>query len=280
VRISAAQPPWFKRAVFRLADWAVIDRHLQRPLNAFRATLGLAPVDRVLHRWVHSPRCVIGFFPAWFAAPQPDWPPHTHLVGFPLWDGGGDAPLPAAAADFFGAGAPPILITPGSAAAAASRFFRESVAAAGRLGRRAALVTNHPQQLPRVLPPHVASFGYLPFSEVLPHCALLVHHGGIGTLAQAIRAGIPHLVVPCSHDQFDNAWRIDRLGLGRRIAQTRYRAAGAAAAIHALLADGAVRARCRDFAARVDGDSAVRDACGLLEELAMPATASNAVRRG
>ncbi len=65
------------------------------------------------------------------------------------------------------------------------------------------------------------TFGYLPFSEVLPRAAMLVYHGGIGTLAQTIKAGIPHLVVPNGHDQFDNGWRIERLGLGRSIPQTR-----------------------------------------------------------
>ena len=88
VRISASQPTWFKRAFFRLADWLVIDRALKRPLNQFRAALNLPPVDRVMHRWIHSPQLVIGFFPEWFAAPQPDWPPSMHLVGFSLWDGG------------------------------------------------------------------------------------------------------------------------------------------------------------------------------------------------
>ena len=86
VRISASQPMWFKRAFFRLADWLLMDRVLKRPVNEFRATLGLPPVDRVMYRWLHSPQLVIGFFPEWFAAFQPDWPPHTHLVGFPLWD--------------------------------------------------------------------------------------------------------------------------------------------------------------------------------------------------
>ena len=69
------------------------------------------------------------------------------------------------------------------------------------------------------------AFGYLPFSDVLPRAAMLVYHGGIGTLAQTIKAGIPHLVVPNGHDQFDNGFRIERLGLGRSIPQTAYRAA-------------------------------------------------------
>ena len=71
----------------QVAPW-LIDRLLRKPLNDFRSTLGLSPVSRVLRRWIHSPECVIGFFPDWFAPPQADWPPNVHLVGFPLWDGG------------------------------------------------------------------------------------------------------------------------------------------------------------------------------------------------
>lgn len=114
----------------------------------------------------------------------------------------------------------------------------------------------------------MAVFAYLPFSELLPHAAMLVYHGGIGTLAQATRAGIPQIVVPNGHDQFDNGWRIERLGIGRSIPQTKYRAATVTAAIDALLGDPSVRARCRDFAAKVVPDAAVTRACELIEQLA------------
>jgi rhamnosyltransferase subunit B len=267
VRISASQPMWFKRAFFRFADWVLIDRTLKRPVNAFRATLGLPPVDRLMHRWLHSPQLVIGFFPDWFARPQSDWPPATHLVGFPLWDSGQTALTPDAQR-FLEAGEPPIVFTPGSAAATMQRYFRESVEAVRTLGLRAMLVTNFPEQVPTDLPLHVKTFGYLPFSDLLPHAAMLVYHGGIGTLAQTIKAGIPHLVVPNGHDQFDNGWRIEQLGLGRSLPQTRYRASRVADAIRAILATGAEgRARCRDYALRMDSDSAVTRACELIEGL-------------
>jgi len=270
VRISAAQPAWFKRALFRFIDWAAIDRILGRPLNEFRATLKLPPVQRVLARWIHSTECVIGFFPDWFAAPQADWPPHTHLVGFPLWDGSGAVAVTNAVQEFLQAGPPPVVFTPGSAAAHAQRFFAESIAAVRRLGVRAMLVTNFLEQVPQRLPPGVEAFGYVPFSEVLPHAAALAYHGGIGTLAQGIKAGIPHLAVPSAHDQFDNGWRIEQLGLGRSIPERRYRAAGAAGALAALLDDASMRERCRAFAARMDPDAALRRACELIEALAEP----------
>jgi UDP:flavonoid glycosyltransferase YjiC (YdhE family) len=283
-RLSAAQPMWFKRAFFRLADWAAIDRVLAQPLNDFRATLGLAPVHRVLERWIHSPQCVIGFFPDWFAARQADWPPQVHLVGFPLWDrgggwdgsgggwdgGAGATAVPPEAEAFLSEGSPPLVFTAGSAASTMSEFFAESIGAARRLDARALLVTNFPQQLPRELPRGVRACGYLPFSAVLPRAALIVHHGGIGTLAQAIKSGIPQLIVPKSHDQFDNAWRIEQLGLGRSIPQGRYRAAAAAQALRALLDDRPTAQVCREYSGKIDSASALARACELIESLPAP----------
>ena len=267
IRISAAQPMWFKRAFFRFADWFLIDRALKKPVNEFRASLGLPAVDRLMHRWLHSPQLVIGFFPDWYARPQPDWPPRLHLVGFPLWDSGRTA-LPADALEFLADGAPPVVFTPGSAGATMHRYFEESVEALRALGVRAMLVTNYPEQVPADLPRGVKTFGYLPFSGLLPHAALLVYHGGIGTLAQTIKAGIPHVVVPNGHDQFDNAFRIEQLGLGQGLPQARYRADRVAEAIRTILGSAEIRARCREYASRVDGDAAVTRACELIEGLA------------
>lgn len=267
IRISASQPMWFKRGFFHLVDWLLLDRAVKRPLNEFRATLGLPPVSHVMHQWMHSPQLVIGFFPDWFAAVQPDWPANTHLVGFPLWDSGVEKTWPPDADAFLNSGVPPVVFTPGSAAATLHHFFRESVNAARALGVRTMFVTNFPEQVPTELPPNVKVFGYLPFSELLPRAALLVYHGGIGTLAQTIKAGIPHLVVGNSHDQFDNGWRIEQLRLGRSLPQTRYRAAAVAAAIRGILDDRQMQTRCDDFAARVDHRAAVSRACELIEGL-------------
>ena len=89
-----------------------------------------------------------------------------------------------------------------------------------------------------MLPADIKVFRYLPFSQVLPRAALLVYHGGVGTLAQGIKARIPHLVVPHGYDQFDSGWRIEQMGLGRSIPPSRYRAARVARAIESILGDG------------------------------------------
>jgi rhamnosyltransferase subunit B len=267
LRLSALHPRWFKRMVFSLADTLILDRILKGPLNELRTRLGLAPIQRIMHRWLHSPQLIIAFFPDWFAEPQPDWPHNMHLLGFPLWDAD-DTARTDAAMEFLEAGAPPLIFTPGSAGATMHEFFRESVQAARQLKMRAMLVTNHPEQTPASLPPGIQAFGYLPFSQILPRAALLVYHGGIGTLAQGIKAAVPHLVVPHAHDQFDNAWRVKRLGLGESIAITSYNAARAVPAMRSLLRDDAAALRRRrDYAQRIDSNAAIARAVRLLEQL-------------
>jgi rhamnosyltransferase subunit B len=160
-----------------------------------------------------------------------------------------------------------VIFTPGSATATLHSYFRESVAVARDLGIRAMLVTNYPDQVPKELPPNIRTFGYLPFSEILPRSAMLVYHGGIGTLAQTVKAGIPHLVVPNGHDQFDNGFRIERLGLGRSIPQTAYRARTVAGAIRSMLEDRKLQTQCRDFSRRIDSGASLTRACELIESL-------------
>ena len=259
-------PRPLKRLLFWFIDTVYVERRIGPELNAFRATLGLAPVRGIFSHYIHSPQLVLGLFPEWFAPPQPDWPGNTHLAGFILHDEG-QLPVPAAADEFLGAGPAPVLVTPGSAATDRREFFRTTVRACEAAGVRAMLVTNHPAQLPERLPPGVRAFSYLPFSRILPRCSAVVYHGGIGTLSQAVRAGIPHLVVPNAHDQPDNGQRIERLGLGLSIGARGYRRRGAARAIGELLRSQAIRRRCQEFAPRVDAAASLGRACSFIEKL-------------
>jgi UDP:flavonoid glycosyltransferase YjiC (YdhE family) len=263
-------PAWWspraKRTVWRLADALVFDRLLAGPINAARAELGLPPVRRVLGDWRHSPQCVLGLFPDWFAPPQPDWPEPTHLTGFPLYDGADLAEPPPGLQEFLDAGPPPVVFTPGTGVKQAGQFLAESAAACRRLGCRGLLLSRLAEQVPADLPPDVRHFAYAPFSRVLPRAAALVHHGGVGTLAQALAAGVPQLVVPRRHDQHDNAARLVELGVAATLRPRAYRAAGVADALTRLLTEPVVAARCRDTARRPFGG--VAEACRLLERLA------------
>jgi len=260
-------PSLFKRALYWAADRFMIDRELAGELNAFRRELGLSPVHRIFGGYIHSPQLVLGLFDDWFAPVQPDWPPQLQLVGFVLYDSSSQKGIPHEAEEFLAAGPPPVLFTPGSGAATLRDFFRESVDACRLAGLRAMLVTNFPSQLPSDLPSSVRGFSYLPFSRILPCCSAVVYPGGIGTMAQTIQAGVPHLVVPHAHDQPDNAARVKRLGLGKCIYPEKYHGAKLESLLKELLSDSSLAARCRSFAARIDSDAALNKACSLIEGL-------------
>src|SRR5207253_8193503 len=82
-------PFWLPHPLRRLY-WLAVDAAayaLVAPsLNRVRARPGLSPVRRVF-RWWLSPDLVLGLFPDWYAAPQPDWPPQLRLAGFGRFDG-------------------------------------------------------------------------------------------------------------------------------------------------------------------------------------------------
>ena len=134
------------------------------------------------------------------------------------------------------------------------------------LGRRAILLTKFRDQLPPGLPSSVLHCSFAPFRHLFPHCAAVVHHGGVGTVAQALASGIPELARPLCFDQFDNGDRIKRLGVGvsLRPAAT---ASQMAKALSPLLTPGA-RAACSRWQSRVDGPASLASAASLVESLA------------
>jgi UDP:flavonoid glycosyltransferase YjiC (YdhE family) len=267
--VSAWAPRWVMRGLFRFTN-VVVDAVIAPPLNALRAELGLPPVRNVVRDYWHSPQQVIALFPPWFAAQQPDWPPHLTLTGFPLFDEPDLSPITPELERFLSAGdplMPPIAFTPGSAMWQGRKFFDASVDACVRLNRRGLLLTRHRDHLPEKLPPNVIHVHYAPFSQLLPRCAAFVHHAGIGSTAQALAAGVPQLLTPFTHDQPDNSARVVKLGCGVIVKPSKYTGARVAAALAKLIDDVRVAAACRDVRARFAGVDAIEQTCDLIEQL-------------
>jgi rhamnosyltransferase subunit B len=259
-------PRWFKRTM-----WWAVDRYLTDPLivpklNAFRTELGLRPVSRVFREWVHSPRRVIALFPDWFGPRQPDWPAALRFAGFPQYDESDQQQLSPGLLAFLDEGPAPIAFTPGSANQNAAAFFRAAVDACARINRRALLLTRFAEHVP-MLPATVHHERYAPLSRLLPRCAALVHHGGIGTLAQALAAGVPQLTMPMGFDQPDNTARLVRLGVAGWLTPVRFTGERVATELHRLLTDPQVAAACTRWADALRHSSAIERTCELLEEL-------------
>ena len=199
-------PAWLMRGAYWMIDKLAIDPAIRRSVNRLRAEYGLSAVSRPLHQWWHSPDLVLAMYPDWFAPATRDFVPQLRHCGFPLQDNSDD--------DFVPPQGQPIVFTSGTAHHHCRRFFDAAVAACHRLNRPGLLLSTFPDNFPPELPEMVQSMPYVAFSRLLPHCSAIVHHGGIGTTAQALAAGIPQLIRPMAFDQFDNAQRIERLECG------------------------------------------------------------------
>jgi rhamnosyltransferase subunit B len=259
-------PPAAKRCVFRVGDF-ILDTKFGREINLFRAELGLPMARRMLTEWWLSPQRVLGLFPDWFAPPQPDWPSQIRLTGFLFYSPRQSRSLPDDVTSFLESGERPIAFTCGTGTAHQHEFFEVSVAACQALGRRGILITRFEDQVPERLPPYVRHFPFVPFDFLLPRIAALVHHGGIGTAAQALAAGIPQLVRPITYDQPDNAYRLERLGVAAVLTPRAYRPLFVAKTLGELLSSLQVQERTRQCAARLAESRALDMACDEIEQL-------------
>lgn len=241
------------------------------PVHALRRELGLARGGNPIFEGQHSPGCVLALFSRVLAEPQPDWPPNVRITGQIPWNGAhAQEPLPAGLETFLARGEPPVVFTLGSSAvASAGGFYDESVRAVRRLGMRAVLLTgSHVENRLKEAPgDDVLPVAAAPHAALFPRASVVVHQGGVGTLHQALRSGRPTLIVPFAHDQPDNAWRAERLGVSRTLAPGRYRAGRVARELGALLAEERYRHRAGQVAFEVGAEDGVAVACDALEAL-------------
>ena len=240
----------------RVMDFAkFVTRDWGEPIHQLRQKLGLAPVGNPIIDDKFSPYLVLALFSSLLGTPQPDWAPNTVVTGFTFYDSNGKSGLTPELNRFLDGGEPPIVFTLGSAAVlSAGDFYEESVQAAKTLDRRAVLLVgkNPP---PKDLPASIVAFDYVPYSELFPRACAIVHQGRIGTTAQGLRAGHPTLVVPYSHDQPDNAARLERLGTSRTISRKNYRATWASKELSALLNNSSYSSKAKEVSRIIQSEN-------------------------
>ena len=268
--------PWVGHVLTGLARG--VTRRWMEPVRRLRMELGLPRGLHPLFAGQFSPAMTLALFSRVLADPQRDWPPNVQVTGF-VFHNGRDA-LDPALESFLAAGPPPVVFTLGSSAvAAAGRFYHESVDAVGRLGVRAVLLTGGftENQPTGSLPPGVLLIDRAPHQLLFPRASAVVHQGGIGTTAQALRAGRPMLAVPHAHDQPDNAFRVTNLGVARTLFPPRYRAPRVARELKQLLEVPQYRKRAEATAVQVTeegGAGAAAQAIASLLTAGRPAGSS------
>lgn len=258
--------PYIARASNALARR--ITHQWVEPVYRLRAALGLPRGGNPVFEGQHSPELVLALFSKVLGEPQPDWPSQTRVTGFPFYDRKDETGIAPELLRFLNGGEPPIVFTLGSTAIfVADDFYSESVRAARLLNRRAVLLIGDARNMPKeALPAGIAAFDYAPYSQILPRASCIVHQGGVGTTGQALRAGVPSLVVPFNHDQPDNAYRVTRLNVARTIPRSKYRASIIAKELDILLNDKSYAERAALIGREVQSEDGARTAADEIEK--------------
>ncbi len=248
-----------------------VTRRWSEPVYELRKELGLARGEDPIFDAKHSSQLVLALFSHLVGEPQPDWPSKTIVTGFVFYDGdAGNAELSPQLESFLAAGSPPVVFTLGSAAVLdAGDFYEQSAQAAQMLNLRAVLLVGHdPENVPRrPVSENICIAKYAPYSKLFPRASAVVHQGGVGTTAQALRAGKPMLVMPYSHDQPDNGRRVRRLGVAKVVQRKNYTAEHAAKMVEGLLTSPRYGERARDVQREIAMEDGLKTACDALEKI-------------
>jgi UDP:flavonoid glycosyltransferase YjiC (YdhE family) len=250
------------------ALWLRAARRLfkDREFNRLRARLGLPARHAYFMTAALDADRYLALVPPSFVPRPTDWPDHVQLSGFCAWDGGRTATVPGEVEEFLGAGEPPVLVTMGSAGSASFTELLESIAAElDERGVRGLFLVGDARHRGGSLVdrPGVAEFA--PLSAVLPRCRAVIHHGGYGTTAATLLAGLPAVTVSPMPDQLWYGRRTAALGAGIALPWRQRRRVGTA--LDRLLGDlsyGRAAAAYRDSMAHEDG---VATTCDSLETM-------------
>ncbi len=205
---AGALGPWARRASFRAVDQ--IAWQLSRPfINPWRE--GMLGLPRLPLRGRRPDGPVLACFSP-VVVPRPeDWGPNVHLTGYwfldePEWEPPGEL------AEFLAAGPPPVYVGFGSMVPKDAEMTALTVRTALRLAGVRGVVQGDPASSDE----DVLAVRDVPHSWLFPRMAAVVHHGGAGTTAAGLRAGVPTVVCPFFGDQPYWGERVAELGAGTR----------------------------------------------------------------
>lgn len=237
-----------------------------KDLKAWRATiLGLRG------KTVRKPAAgtLYAYSPA--VLPKPgDWDPEVLVTGYWFLDSPDWQP-DEALESFLKAGPPPVYFgfgsVPGIDRAAMAGMILEALEMTGKRG----LLAGGGGAIGKVDASARAFFlASAPHDRLLPRTSAAVHHGGAGTTAASLRAGLPTQIVPFFGDQPFWGRRVAALGAGPAPLDWRTLSAGGLAKALAALDAAAMRARAAELGTAIAKDRGVEVATRFLERLSVP----------
>lgn len=204
----------------------------------------------------------------------------AEAIGFFLREVDPAARLPEAVEAFLAAGPPPVYVGFGSMLWGAERNTRTVLQALALWGGRAIVSTGGGGlSRPAEIPPNVLVVGGIDHTLLFPRLAAAIHHGGAGTTAQALRCGLPCVILPVASDQLFWGRRVAALGAGEApIPITKVTPDQLAQRIAKAATDGALHMSAEAIGARLRAEPGLKAAIACIEALLAKRTRDNTER--
>jgi UDP:flavonoid glycosyltransferase YjiC (YdhE family) len=261
---------WYNWLTHRISEqtiWTIV----HRLINRWRIdTLGLPPMPwhgPFNHLYEHQMPYLYGF--SSYVVPRPaDWPAWHHISGYWFLDRDPSWEAPQELVRFLENGPKPISIGFGSMTGSdAERLLELAVEALKQTGQRAVLLGGWANLETLDLPENVFQLDAVPHDWLFPQMAAVVHHGGSGTTAAGLRAGVPSILVPFFGDQPYWGRRVHALGVGPRpIQRKKLTVSKLADAISQATADENMRQNATSLGERIQAEDGVGSAVDFVSE--------------
>lgn len=237
-------------------------------VNEFRGRLGLPSYTaaRFYRKFRSTP--MLGAYSPSIIPPPADWPGGVHVNGYFFLDTPTGWQPSAELQAFLDAGDPPVYIGFGSMAGRdpeqLARLVSEALAESGQRGL---LLTGWGGLRAGSVPENVFTVDSAPHSWLFPRMAALVHHGGAGTTAEGLRAGVPTVIVPFVFDQTFWAARVKAAGLGPDPIPLKKLTAGRLAhAIKIAVTDPGIRQRAKSCGEAIRAEDGTGNAVKIIKQ--------------
>jgi sterol 3beta-glucosyltransferase len=198
--------------------------------------------------------------------PQPrDWKDNTHLSGYWIINKG-DEPSPSRKImDFLQAGPPPITIAFGSTKTRKLEEIKHKVIAALSHNRqRAIIVAEQPD--PKFTSQELLQIDYAPYSWLFERSMAIIHHGGAGTTARGLLAGVPNIILPFTSDQPFWGRQVYTLGAGPKpIPANNLSIKALSTAIDQVIKDQKMRTQAKRIGKLLEAEDGTSQALNIIE---------------
>ena len=255
---------------------------VDKPINTLRQQFQVPPRSNLM--WtgnLFSQLAALAISPAFIPRPT-DWPEYIKMTGFCFWDRPTNWQFPDALKAFLNRDKPVVAVTAGTVVsgerALFASYYQISIESVLACGARVLLINAPENTCSPAQSEEVLQIPFAPFSEVFPACAAVIHHGGIGTTAQCLRAGVPSLVVSGGLDQPFNAAQVAQRKVGLWIPRKRFTTRRAEQALKALLWTPTYAQNAREIQNQVLQEDGAATLCTMAEQVLTDPSASFVTR--